>query len=108
MILLLVGIGLALIVGLVSHQRAGALVGGLLLLLVFGPVLASFLDHFPAWLLILIAAVVVYKIVHAVGGAVLGRGVSDHLLADLLRGLFLLPFRIVGFVLGAIFRRRPT
>lgn len=108
-ILIIVGVALAMMVGLVRSRTAGV-IGGLILMLLAQPLMDALIDTLPGWLLLLLVLGVVWWIFRAAASLVLGRQAAAHmtgiLAADMVRsiarGVFwilLLPFRLIGVVL---------
>jgi hypothetical protein len=110
MVLGIVLIGLGLMVGLITLRRAAALLGFVVLLLVTGPFVDSFLGTLfalaPWWLLTLLGIVLVFSLLGALSRLLIGRGAADHMVgtlaADGVRfgfrmacGLVAMPFRLV-------------
>lgn len=76
------------------------------------PLVAPFLPFVPPWLMALLCAGTALSVSQLLLNLTIGRGAADQvvgtLVADLIRFVVLLPFRLFGAVLGLVFRRtRP-
>jgi hypothetical protein len=111
MVLVIMGIGLALMVGIINLRRALSLVGGVVLLLVLSPFVESLIGSLPWWITSLLVVMLGLSLLRAVSNALIGRGASDHMVgnlaADVVRGGFRLliwsiaaPFRALTWALG--------
>jgi len=107
--LVIVGIGLALILGLIRGRAALGLLGAVALILLSGPFMDALLDALPAWFLLLVLLVVAMVLFRGALSLLLGARAADEavgsLTADVIRAgfrlLFLLlclPFRILWWV----------
>jgi len=100
--LVIVGIGLALIVGLVRGRTGLGLLGMVVLVLLAGPFIDALLDTLPGWVILLLVLFVALALFRGVLSLLLGERAAGHaigiLAADVIRlcfGLLFLPFRIL-------------
>ena len=109
-ILIIVGVALAMMVGLVRGRTAAGIIGGLILMLLAQPFIDALVDALPGWLLLLVLLWLVWWILRAVAGLLLGREAAGHmtgiLAADVVRfmaravfWITALPFRLIGAAL---------
>ncbi|MBE0427247.1 MAG: hypothetical protein IBX72_11470 [Nitrospirae bacterium] len=101
---LLIFVGLGLIFGIISRQRAINLVGIIVLFALLCPFVYALFDHLSLWLLLLITAGFIVCIGRVVLNAFFGKGATDHFVGQVMFAMFALPFRL----LGAFFRRRRS
>lgn len=101
--LVIVGIGLALMVGLLNRSAAFGLLGMFLLFALLGPIVEGVMGGMPPWVGLFVFAVVILVLLKSIASLVLGRRAADHMVgilaADLVRlavRLLLLPFRAVA------------
>ncbi len=105
-ILVIVGVALALMVGIFSRKKAFGILGMLVLFLVAEPFIESLLNVLPLWVLILIMAAIFLSLLRTL----LGKGIFDQMVGQLLANavtgmarlslpLLRLPFRAM---LGAV------
>ena len=101
--LLVTGVALLLIVGLIARKKAVAIIGALLVYLIFAPFAGALLAIFPWWVSPLLLVIFVMSVVRAASSLVLGEPASDHMLgilaASLVMGIFrslLFPFRLLA------------
>lgn len=106
-VLLIAAAGLALLFQ--AKGLAWGFLGAAVAIALLPPLIAPLLDLPPLWLLLLLLVATAFSMIRALLGLGFGRGVADHalgaLLADLIRFLLFLPFRLVGGALNALFRR---
>lgn len=106
-VFLFVAAGLAFIC---QAKRLGAtlMIGGVAMILL-PPLIEPFLPFVPTWILLLLVIGFILSLGRSILNLGVGRAAGDHavgaLAADAIRFLFLLPFRVVGSLLGALFRR---
>lgn len=107
--LLIVGIGLALILGLVSRSAAFGLVGLMLLFALLGPIVEGVMGGMPPWISLVILAVVILVLLKGMARLVLGGRAADHMVgilaADLVRlavRLMMLPFRAIYWAVRTV------
>ncbi len=109
MVLVIAGIGLALILGLIRRQAALALVGAVAVSLLVGPFVEAVIGALPGWALFVLLVFLAFSLFRASLSLFLGSGAADHavgsLAASVIRfcfGLLFLPFRVLGWMI-----RRP-
>jgi hypothetical protein len=106
-ILVIVGVALAMIVGLVRGRTAAGIIGGLILMLLAQPLIDALVDALPGWLLLLVLLWLVWWTFRALASLLLGREAAGHmtgiLAADVVRfiartvfWIIALPFRLIG------------
>lgn len=106
-VLLFVAAGLAFIF---QAKRLGAtlMLGGVALILL-PPLIEPFLPFVPTWILLLLVVGFILSFGRTLLNIGVGRAAGDNavgaLAADTIRFFFLLPFRVVGGLLTALFRR---
>ena len=105
LILIPIGIGFLVVFRVLSFAQAISLLAGLCVILALIPFLESLLQMLPIWALLLLMVLVVYSIARSVSNSALGKGVTDHFFGSLVYDLFLLPFRIIGWVFRTLLRR---
>jgi uncharacterized membrane protein YccC len=101
-ILVIVGVGFALIFQIISRKAAGRIIGGIVLLALLGPFIHSLFSTLPGWLSVVILVVLCISIGNWIIGSLFGRHTASHLWALLIHDVILVPFRLVGL----LFRRR--
>jgi hypothetical protein len=110
MILIIVVVALAMMIGIVRGRTAAGIIGGLVLTLLAQPLIDALVDALPGWLLLLLLLGLVWWIIRAVAGLILGREAAGHmtgiLAADAVRlvvramfWIIALPFRLIGAAL---------
>lgn len=109
MLLVIAGIGLALMFGFFRGRSAAGLLGAVILVLLAGPFIDALLDALPGWMLLLLLLWVALALFRWVLSLLLGARAANEavgsLAADMIRAgfrlLFLLlclPFRILWWV----------
>lgn len=102
MVLVFVGVGLALIVGLISRQAAFNVIGGVILLLVLSPFIDMLVDCLPTWMLLCLIVWVGLAMMRGLSNFVLGHRSTDHMVgilaADVVRGMFRIAFAPLRWV----------
>jgi hypothetical protein len=105
LILVVAGVGLALMLRLISGRTAISVLGMLALSLLLAPVVETLFASLPAWVGILILMAIIGSLIRLFLAIFLGSQGAAHTLgilaANAIRFLILLPFRIIGW----IFRR---
>jgi hypothetical protein len=104
--LVIVGIGLALMVGLLNRSVAFGILGLILAFAILGPIVEGVMGELPPWVGLIILAVVILAILRGVASLALGSRAADHMVgilaADLVRlavQILIFPFRaLVGLV----------
>ena len=99
---LIVFTGLALILGIVTRQKAFGFIGLLLLLVFLTPFADALFSALPLWLLLLVGGVFVFSLFRGVLTAMFGRGATDQFVGQCMFAVFTWPFRLIGY----LFRRR--
>lgn len=109
LLVVIVGIGFALTVGLLSRGAAFAVIGMLLLFALLGPIAEGVMGELPPWIALALLVVFGLALLRGTAALVLGRRASDHMVgilaADCVRFAFrllFLPFRAVGGLVRAI------
>lgn len=107
--LVIAGIGLALMVGLLSGSAAFRLLGLLLLCALLGPIIEGVMGDMPPWVGVIIFVVVILALLRGAASLVLGRRAADHMVgilaADCVRFAFrllFLPVRAIGGLVRSI------
>lgn len=98
---LITGIGLALILGIITRSAAFSILGTIILFALLSPFIDALFDMLPLWLLLLIMLWVGFTLFRFVIGGLFGREAAGHFMGRVLYDIFILPFRVVGY----IFRR---
>jgi hypothetical protein len=101
-ILIMVGIGLALTLQIITRKTAFSVLGSIVLMALLGPFVDSLFDALPGWVSVLILIALGFSLINFVLGACFGKHTASHLWALLLHDVILIPFRLVGL----LFRRR--
>lgn len=101
-ILVIIGVGFALMFQIINRQAAGRIIGGIVLLAILGPFVDSLFSMLPGWVCVAILLVLCISVGNWIIGALFGRHTASHLWAMLIHDVILIPFRLVGF----LFRRR--
>ncbi len=103
--LVIVGVGLALMLGLIRVRTALSVLGTVILLLLAGPFIEALIETLPGWMILLLVLFVVLALFRGVLSLLLGERAAAHtigiLAADMIRlcfGLLFLPFRILWWV----------
>jgi hypothetical protein len=101
--LLIAGVGLLLMVGVLSRGKAIGIIKGLLVYLLLTPFIGVFLAMFPWWVSPLLLVVFVMSVLRAASALFLGERASDHMVgilaACVVMGFFkacLYPFRLIA------------
>ena len=95
-ILLLVGIGVATIVGIFSLAQAGGLVLMICLIALATPFLDPLIDMLPDWAVGLLCLCFVIALI----GILFGRRVRENVISMILFSLIAFPFRVLGRLIG--------
>jgi hypothetical protein len=102
MVLVFAGVGLALIVGLISRRAAFNVIGCVVLLLVLSPFIEALIDGLPTWILLCLIGWVGLALMRAASNLLLGRRSTNHMVgilaADVVRGLFQIAFAPLRWV----------
>ena len=105
LILIPIGIGFLVMFRILSLARAVSLLATICVFIALFPFLESLLDTFPFWVLVLLMFFIIYSMFQSLCRLVLGKGVADHFIGRLVFAGFVLPFRIIGWILRTMFRR---
>lgn len=97
-ILVLVGTGIAVILGLVPKGAIGSVIVSMLILSIAGPFISSLLSFLPWWVSAILMVWFVLTVFNWIMTLVFGRRTGGHLSALLLHDLILAPFRFIGFL----------
>ena len=107
--LVIVGIGLALILGLVSRSATFGLLGLMLVFALTGPIVEGVMGAMPPWIGLVILAVIVLTLLKGAARLALGARAADHMVgilaADLVRlavVLLLVPCRLLWRIVRAM------
>ena len=103
-VLIIVLIGFALMCGFISGRRASGVIGGIVLLLILSPFIASLLDALPAWLLLGLLIAFGMSLLRAVSNFVIGRGATNEMVGTLAADVVRLCFRAIFFTIALPFR----
>lgn len=103
------GVGLALIVGLLTGRAAIGVLGLLILFPILAPFVEALFGAIPAWVSLLILVIVGLSILRGLASLFIGGRAADHmtgiLAADVVRLIIMclfLPFRMVGWIFRTI------
>lgn len=101
--LVVVGLAVALIVGLVSRRTALVVVGTLVALLLLGPIVSGVIALLPFWALLLLGAWFLFYLFRSLLGLLIGddgaRTAMGHVFGHFILALLYMPFRVLGTVL---------
>jgi hypothetical protein len=107
--LLIVGVGLALMLGLISGRAAFGLLGLFLFSPLLLPLIEALLGELPPWISLIILAFLALALFRGLAALILGQRVADamagNLAADLVRlmvRLLFLPLRIGWWVIRTV------
>ena len=95
---LLVFLGLALILGLVSRKNAFSFIKIIIIFALLSPFIASLFKSLPMWIVILIVVAVILSAAKGVLNLLFGKEATGEFLGHILYDLFMLPFRLIGNV----------
>ena len=106
--LILIGVALALIIGLVKPRQAGSIIGLFVLSILLAPFLDLLFSMLPGWISMLLTVGFAIAILRALVALVIGRNVADHmagtLAADAVLSVFRNVFRLLFFPLRLLGR----
>jgi len=100
LILVIMGIGFALIIGVVNRRMAFQFVGIIILYLMLAPFIESIFGQLPPWLMTIIEIAFILSIARWILSALFGRRSTDHFVAILMWNLFAFLFRFLGYLFG--------
>ena len=106
-VVIIAGIGLALILGIVRSGTAFGLIGTIIGMALLGPFIESFVDSLDLWVLILLMAIVGLYVLRLVLSLVLGKEGAGSFMGHLAYDLFSWPFRILAGLIRLLVTRRP-
>jgi hypothetical protein len=102
LVLVIMGVGFALMIGLLSRGAAFRILGTVLLLVALGPMLDPLIDLIPWWAQILILAGIALAVLQALAAVFIGRLAAAHMVgilaADVVRFVFRALFAPVRWV----------
>ena len=101
---IIVGLGFALILGIISRSVVFSILGTIILFALLSPFIDALFDSLPLWLLLLIMLIVGFTLLKFVMTTLFGKEATGHVLGQLLMAIFILPFRILGLLIRG--RRR--
>lgn len=107
LVLVVLGLGLALTLGLITGQAVLRTLGFLLLFPVIALFAGAILGNLPGWVSLLLAAAVGFSMLRFMAALLLGRRASDHMVGSLAAHTILSVFRLVFLplrVIGAVMR----
>lgn len=93
-ILIIVGLGFAVIFRILRPSAAFGIIISLVLVHIVGLFLEPLFDMLPTWLFALIILLAVIKLLSWVINAVFGRGTASHFWGQILHDIILFPFRV--------------
>ena len=96
LLILLIFIGIALMFGIFSRQKAFGFIKIIVLFALLSPFLYAIFDQLPAWLLILILIGFIFSVARVLLGALFGKGATDQFMGQVMFALFAMPFRAIG------------
>ena len=102
--LLIVGIGFALIFGLMNRRSAFGFLGFIVLFLLLSPFVIALFDRLPVWFLLLIIVAVIFGTFRAALNLCFGKGATDQFVGQVMFAVFSMPFRLLRRLLAE--RRR--
>lgn len=109
--LVIIGVGLALIVGLLRPRAVFAILSSVVLLVVAAPLVGELFDALPSWVALVVLVFIVLGVIRSVFALLIGSGATDHMVGYLaatsLLFLLSLPFRFVAALIRA-FRIEPV
>jgi hypothetical protein len=105
--LVIIGVGLALIVGVVRPRSAMAILGGVILTILLTPFFNVVFDFLPWWLCLLLTVAFFVSILRAAVQLLLGPRATDHMVGALatdvvqmcIRVVFI-PLRLLGRIIA--------
>lgn len=90
---------ICLILGIISRQAAFKVLGIIVLLALMIPFIDTFLMNLDLWMLILLLVIFALVFIRWIFNLLFGKRTTDHLVALLLRDIFLLPFRFIRYLI---------
>jgi len=95
-ILIIVGLGFAVIFRILRPSAAFGIIGSLVLVHIAGLFLEPLFDMLPTWVFAIIIVLVAIKLLSWVINATFGRGTASHFWGQMLHDIILLPFRLLA------------
>src|SRR5437667_12881860 len=82
-VLVFVGIGLALIYGLIRGRQAASILGGIVIMLLLAPFAGALFNALPLWLTLILTVAICFSILRSFASLFLGSGAADHMIGAL-------------------------
>jgi len=95
---LIVLLAVGLIVGLITRQRAFALLGLIILLALLKPFISALFHSLPWSIALLLIIFFFFGITRAALNLLFGRRATDHFVGECMFAFFSLPFRMVAYL----------
>ncbi len=104
MVLLIIGIGFALMFRIINLRGAISLLAGLVIVILLSPFVEAVVESLPWWITILLLLIIGLSLLRAVSGTLIGSRATDEMVgslgADVVRGAL----RFLFWLLAAPFR----
>jgi len=97
-ILIIAFAGIGLMLGIISRQVAFGIIGIIILRALLMPFVDSLFDALPLWVLILLMIGFWFWLIRWGFSLLLGKRTADHFVAMILHDIFLLPFKLIKFL----------
>lgn len=111
--LLVVGVAIALILGLLAGRTALSILGLLILIPILTPFVEALFGAMPAWISVVVLVIIGLSILRGIAALFIGRRAADTMVgtlaADVVRLVVIclfLPFRMAGWVVRTILNGR--
>ena len=109
LIIVIAGIGIALMLGVIRAKAALPMLGGIVLMVLLGPFVEALFLALPWWAIIAVVLVLCISLLRGLSNMLLGERASDHMVgilaADVIRFCFVgfvqilaMPFRLIGWL----------
>ena len=102
--IVLIGLCVAWMLGLVRGRAVWGFLGAILLVAALSPFVEALFSALPLWASLLIMAWIALSLLRWLAGALLGRQASNEMVgslaASVVRAIFVLPFRTIGWIFG--------
>lgn len=98
-IVVIVLLGFALILRILSRQVVFGLLGTIILIALLAPFIEALFDNLPLWLVLTIAFIFFLSIGRTIVALLFGKGATDHFVGSIMYGIFTMPFRFIGYIL---------
>lgn len=109
LVLVIAGIGLALMLRIISGRAAAGLLGGLVLMLLAAPFIEAMTAALPAWLLVLLTVAFALSLLRGLSNLLIGTHATNHMVgalaAQVVVGTLRLVFLPVTLLWRAVVRR---